>query len=635
MYRYLIFSIAVHALFVSIILGSTHRCIKCGLTRIPASIPTSITKLYLRENRIRTVTGSSLNALTNIKLFDISRNKLDNVERDSFSGLTIQNLDLSYNQLLNVPHVEPLAYSLKSLDLSNNRILTIGPFAFENFTVLHMLDFAANSINSLPDFAFYAPLTMLSQVHIDGNRLVALNNYTFAGMRANDVFLGHNELVEFPCMNGVVLLHGIDVNGNPISRIPPGCGQWWSKLHKVELTQTRLTSLDNITKYTPELEQLVAIGVTLTLSNETFRNTPKLHKVIIRDVSQFPWFFSNKATLLHVELRGKTVNRIHVEQINGMNAVHTFELRNTSITRFLNLTALGNNNSLRILKLTDNRISSIPCFPAETKLTHLVELVLKNNLINHVCNMNFAPHIEILDLVNNVLIGNIFTDFTNVPLLNLHQISLASNNIERIEDSDLFVIQNCQGFGLKYNKIKKFPNIKFVASNAVSINLGVNLIPDVPCKALSNMENLTTLRLNANKISYVCPLLLALAPKLTFLAIDGNRLVELSDFRVPVRMHSTEVRLNHNLYKCLASLCWMIFVPSDNPLLLRLGNALCWDHEGIKRDMVEGLTTECTCKNFDCFLNIFHILLLFVMYRIDAPMITSFWYMDACCNLIM
>ena len=680
--------IAILAYVVSAVQSLSYRCNNCNLDRIPSSISPKTTALYLQGNQIMTISKSSLNLLRNINQLDISGNELDHVEINSFSGLKITKLVLSANQLTAVPHIEPLAYSLISLHLSNNLITTIEPFTFTNFTALRELHLTANSISILPDYAFHAPHTWISRVFINRNPLAVLNNYAFAGMLANLLILDNNELTYFPCLNGIKMLLGIFLTGNPISTVPTGCGQWWRTLRRLVLSQTQITSLDTITKYTPVLEQLVAHDVSIILSDETFRNTHRLNRVIIRDVSVFPSFFASKATLLHVELGGKTVRCIEKDHLDGMNAIHTFKLWHTSVvllphngcsnksyenqteqgyfhslqnitiydsnleqfpslhnssrlisvelrhnkiksvdesgipelntlyvlrlqqnhvTHFPNLTALGHNNSLTILELNYNRIPSIPCFPSELKLYNLVTLVITNNLISHICNINFAPNIKHLDLTNNALIGNLIVDSLNVPLLNLDTIMTRRNNIDQIKDSDLRVIPNCRMLWMEQNNIKQFPNIKLVASNAVLIDLRMNLIPDVPCSALQNMEELATLHLNHNSIRYICPHLLYLAPKLTELALIGNLLVELPDLRAPTRMQTTNVVLSGNPFRCLVAMCWMLFVPKDNPLSFDFRDTQCKDHDGIRRNIVEGLTTECTCKMFHYIPNALHI----------------------------
>ena len=238
---YPMISIVALACIMSTTLASSYSCNNCDLTRIPTSIPAGTTHLYLRQNRIKTI-SKSLSALKNMKLLDISRNRLENIRLSSFTGLRIAKLVMSYNQLTTVPHIEPLAYSLSSLDLRNNLITIIEPRVIQNFTLLTWLYLSMNLITSLPEFSLCVPHTRLSHVYIDGNRLAMLNNHY--------LMLSYNELTKFPCLNNITELYKLHLGGNPISTVPIACGQWWGKLRGLNLGRTRLTSLDNILKYT-------------------------------------------------------------------------------------------------------------------------------------------------------------------------------------------------------------------------------------------------------------------------------------------------------------------------------------------------------------------------------------------------
>ena len=676
-----IFQIAILVFATPVAQTTTYSCNNCNITNVPSSIPPETTQLHLVGNRIRSVSRTSLLGLTKLTLLDISRNLIANVEIDSFNGSKITKLVLSYNQFTRVPNVESLAYSLTWLDLRNNLILTVEPFTFTNFTALSVLYLTSNSITSLPGFAFHAPFTVFYQVFVNANRLVTLSNFAFAGMRAIHLYLDYNQLREFPCLNNITVLYNVYLRVNPVSTIPDGCGRWWRHLHKLELAQTRLTSLDALTKHTKRLDRVQVDGVTLMLSNETFKYTPYLRVVILKDANQFPEFYSNKATLHHLEVGGRAIHCIDEAHLDGLNAVLTFRLWYTSIVQlphpgcsnqafgnhtvhgyfkslrtlsvhssnlkqipslrsalklvslnlvynkiymvneaeipetstlsdwrlyrdrllhFPNLTRLGRNSSLTILQLNENKISSVPCFPDTFKLFNLVKIYLYSNRINHICNMNFAPNIQYLHLKQNPLIGTLFLESTTVPLLNLYNVSIQRNAIDLISDSALRVIPNCRRLQLDENKIQIFPNIKVIAGSVVFIELHKNLILDVPCTALGVMEDLLTLYLDDNLIRYVCPKLLALAPKLVFLGLSGNRLLEVADLREPARMQLTDVLLNDNPFRCLANLCWMLFVPRGSYLQIKLENTFCADGDDIAINIIAGLTTECTCKSIDC-----------------------------------
>ena len=565
----------------------------------------------------------------------------------------------------------------KLLDLRNNLITTVEQLTFKNFTLLAWLRLSANSITSLPGFALHMPLTTLSHVYIDGNRIVSLNNFAFAGLRTHYMILNNNELTEFPCLSNITKLDNLFLYGNPISTVPTDCGQWWGKLMGLNLGRTRLASLDNITEYTQEIRFMHTNGVPVILSDDTFRNTPNLEVAFLRRVNQFPQFYSSKATLKLIIIEGRAVHCIQEEYLDGMNAVKTFKLWHTSVVQlphpgcsntsyenrtargyfeslqnisifmsnleklpsfhhspqlfsmkiqyhrintindseipelkslyewnlyhgkllhFPNLTSLGYNNSLVILQLGRNKISSVPCFPDSFKMNNLARIVLHYNRISYICSMDFAPNVITLNLTGNLLIGNIFVGSTNVPLYNLHTISARLNNMEQINDSGLHVIQSCQVLQMGGNKIKQFPNIKLIASTAVHIELLSNLIPDMPCAALAYMVHLVTLHLDNNIVSHICPLLHTMAPNLTYLGLSGNRLLEIPDLRMPPRLQTTRVILDGNPFRCLATLCWMLFVPKDSHLQLELGDTSCTDHENTTKNIFAGLSEECKCK---------------------------------------
>ena len=151
------------------------------------------------------------------------------------------------------------------------------------------------------------------------------------------------------------------------------------------------------------------------------------------------------------------------------------------------------------------------------------------------------------------------------------------------------------------NNIILFPNIKLVASSVIHVELHKNMIPDVPCTALGVMENLLTLYLNDNLISYVCPQILALAPKLVYLVLSGNRLLEIADLRVPTRMQLADVLLNNNSFRCMKNLCWLLFLPTGSYLQLKLENTFCVDGDDIEVNIIAGLTIACTCKDIDLY----------------------------------
>ena len=626
----LAFRIAILTYVVAMALAFAYNCNKCGLSNIPPHISPETTELRLYGNQITSISKNSLKALPNITLLVISANMMTYVETDSFSGLKITSLDMSFNQLTGLPHIQPLALSIVSLNVMNNRITTIEPYTFRNFTALKTLYLQYNSINSLPGFALNMPRAWLYAVHLEANGLATLNDLAFSGLGVMYLRLHANALTEFPCFKDIGSVHYLFLSHNPITRAPTECGPRWNTIRILDLQQTLLPSVDNITKYGSSLYGIYVDGIPLAFSDETFRGT-HFASIILRDVSWLPQFHSSKLTLRHLELGGIALGCIEEIWLDGMDnlryfrlahtsvqllpnsecsnntnenrtslrffhSLHTMEIYNSPLIEFPNLTSYGYNATLYKLYIRKSNIYSVPCFPVDFKLYEMYTIDLMENQINHICSLNFAPNVRYLFLSSNPLFDTLFRAPTDIPLLNLYHIEIASINVESLKDNLLRVIQNCGVLKSGSNKINIFPNIKLIAGSVIQVEFGNNVIPDVPCKALGQMEKLESLYLDHNVISYVCPMLLSWAPNLAKLYLHNNQLLEIHDIRGPTRMHPTRVWLDGNPLRCLTSMCWMLFVTQESNLQFGLQHAQCLDSDDIGTSMITGLTTECTCK---------------------------------------
>ena len=275
--------------------------------------------------------------------------------------------------------------------------------------------------------------------------------------------------IEGEQLDGMDAIHTFQLWHTSVVLVPhPGCS---NKSYGNRIAYGYFHSVKNITIFDSNLEEL-----------------PSLH---------------NASRLVSVNLQQNRITSFDESKIPKLNTLYALKLYDNNIMDFPDLMSLGHNSSLTILELSENRISSIPCFPDELKLYNLVKLVINKNHINHICNLNFAPNIIYLDLTNNNLSGNIFMDSTNFSLPNQHTISTNFNKTDLISDFDLRIIPNCKNLEMKKNKIKQFPNIQPVANTAVNVDLRDNFIPNVQCVALDKLEQMMALHLDDNNINYI------------------------------------------------------------------------------------------------------------------------------------
>ena len=204
-------------------------------------------------------------------------------------------------------------------------------------------------------------------------------------------------------------------------------------------------SLRNITVYSSKLERL-----------------PSLH---------------SSPQLVSMILHRNHTNIVDEVDIPQFNTFYEWKLYRGRLSHFPKLTSLGDNNSLTILRLSENRISSIPCFPNKFKLNYLASVNLNSNEIIYICNPNLAPNITFIYLNENPLIGITFMDSTNVPLLNLYHFMMRFNNVDLISDAALSIIPNRRALQMDENNIRIFSNIKPVVSR-VPIQYTDDILPE-------------------------------------------------------------------------------------------------------------------------------------------------------------
>ncbi|XP_046727739.1 extracellular matrix protein 2 isoform X2 [Silurus meridionalis] len=169
---------------------------------IPSGLPASLKELHLSDNRIEVVHAGLLNKTVNLRILNLSHNKIreDRIApRAWFHLRKLETLDLSHNKLVHVPSFLPVG--LVQLTLHHNQI------------------------ERIPGYVFAHMQPGLSSLHLSYNRLRedGINEVSFLGLRhsLNELLLDHNQLREIP--RGIVqlrVLHVLRLNHNYISSVP-------------------------------------------------------------------------------------------------------------------------------------------------------------------------------------------------------------------------------------------------------------------------------------------------------------------------------------------------------------------------------------------------------------------------------
>ncbi|XP_062854279.1 extracellular matrix protein 2 [Trichomycterus rosablanca] len=169
---------------------------------VPSGLPPSLKELHLSDNRIEVVHAAALNKTVNLRVLNLSQNKIreDRIPPKAWIHLRkLEMLDLSHNKLVHVPSFLPVG--LLQLTLHHNQI------------------------ERIPGYVFGHMQPGLVSIHLSYNRLRedGISEVSFVGLHRslNELLLDHNQLRAVP--RGIVQLRGLHVlrlNHNYISSVP-------------------------------------------------------------------------------------------------------------------------------------------------------------------------------------------------------------------------------------------------------------------------------------------------------------------------------------------------------------------------------------------------------------------------------
>lgn len=136
------------------------------LSHLPASLPRSLWQLHASSNRLRLLDKNDTVHQWNLRVLDLSNNKL---ERAVFINNTLINLctlNLSHNQFWTLPTNMPR--HLKTVDLSHNLLVNVLPGSLDQLARVTHLYLQANRFSTLPS-GVLDKLTSLSVISLGNN----------------------------------------------------------------------------------------------------------------------------------------------------------------------------------------------------------------------------------------------------------------------------------------------------------------------------------------------------------------------------------------------------------------------------------------------------------------------------------
>ncbi|KAM3832310.1 leucine-rich repeats and immunoglobulin-like domains protein 3 isoform 2-T2 [Vipera latastei] len=207
-------------------------------------------------------------------------------------------------------------------------------------------------------------------------------------------------------------------------------------------------------------------------------------------------------------------------------------------------------NTLQVLKLNKNRLSTIP--QKMFKLPHLQHLEMSRNRIKKIDGLTFQglPSLKSLKIQKNALVwlmDGAFWGLSNMEILELdhnnlteiskgwlyglfmlQQLHLSQNAISRIRPDAWEFCQKLSELDLTYNNLAKLEDSSFVGlSLLVRLNIGNNKVSYIADCAFQGLSSLQTLDLKNNEISWTIEDMngaFSGLDKLRWLLLQGNRI---------------------------------------------------------------------------------------------------------------
>ena len=300
--------------------------------------------LILIDNSLTKLDPEPFNGIKSIRNLYLSNNKFRSINFQNFTLNFTDNLEsliLKNNSLELIPDLTRFS-NLNYLDLSYNIIQTINDTVFLNLTRLETLDLSNNYLDKL-DLSFFSNSikSSLEKFSLDFNFIEILFSFeNFTSL--NDLSLSFNRIkyIDNCTFFYSENLKQLDLSYNKISKLHNSAFRSLSKLTKLDLSYNYLNSLHE----------------------DNFKDLIKLEKLWL----QYNYF--------------KQINLNHFKSLSLLNML---DLSNNDIERVIFNEEHNNFPSVKMLRLSSNKLSSIDFL----KMFHNLKILyLNNNYLSKIPN---------------------------------------------------------------------------------------------------------------------------------------------------------------------------------------------------------------------------------------------------------
>ncbi|KAG8035392.1 hypothetical protein G9C98_006838 [Cotesia typhae] len=466
------------------------------------------------------LSAGSFRPLVELRELVIEYCKIGNLSDDAFRGLKeLRNLTVRTHNT---------DWSAMALDVSQ-RAFT------EELSKLERLDLGENNMWSLPEGSLCS-LSSLEVLNLTRNRLREVASFHFnnvAGRCAGnlrELDLSNNSIENLPtaAFSGLTRLQTLNLRSNAIGFMADRAFEGLTSLTVLKLSDNRLTSLP------PEL-------------------------------------FNEAKNLKEVYLRNNSLNVLPPGLFNDLTQLLVLDLsKNELTTEWVNAATFSGLVRLVVLDLSSNRVSRLE--PTVFRDLYSLQILrLQENLIETLQENTFSAlyNLHTLVLSDNQLTVIDATTLSGLYVLSL--LSLDNNRLTVLHPSSLRNASSLQDLHLNGNRLTSVPDALKATPLLRTLDLGENLISEIPIGTFDHVSQLYGLRLTENHIGNLTKGIFDKIKELKILNLSRNRIQYIEPGTFDNNTNLQAIRLDGNqliaiagLFTNLPNLVWLNV--SDNRL---------------------------------------------------------------------
>lgn len=546
-----------------------------------------ITYFNIASNEIPYVTEDSFkNWGENIKSLILSNNRLEQLSRETFTGLkNLKDLSLSFNPLQDtvgnvfedLEKLESLEMSfiysrsgfefdilrplvkLKWLSIDYNNIRRIPDTSFENLSALQYVNLDCNQLQNIPVKLFKSGFHRdLKEIRLYHNKIVEINSHTFEGlMSIETILLTRNRIgtIRSLAFNNLEQLTRLLLNQNNVKRIEPHAFSNLPNLKELNLQNNLLREISFECFTNLSAPFILNLSKNQISACQKSRESLYIESLDLRfnRIEYLPHCLKHTPSLKKLYLDFNFLSSIESNEFMHLTSLEEVSLRHNNLIYVSEQGFVGLRN-LQVLNLSENYIGQLQVNHF-TETPNLRILDLGNNSLTYLPKDIFKNTLlELLDLSYNsfgVVPSQIIWDISKT----LRHLSLADNSIEHLDIQTFPHIPQLLYLNLRNNKLSLLPDNVFSGLGLLqNLDLSSNPLRTNFKELFHYAQNLLYLNLAFSKITLAPHFPL---PKLLSLNLSHNSLEHLNKNSVKDLSKLKLLDLSFNNIKQIPSQIWI------------------------------------------------------------------------------